>query len=121
MDEGAEDEEQDLQLWTRVVTTYCSEPVERGDLGEIYSAEIDCSEPIELDLRAARKRIAKCEELIALIKASELPVLVLEELNHLELVLVSWPPEIREMLIGAEPKKAAAENTAAENTEIKPC
>ena len=69
---------------------------------------------VELDLRGARKRIANCEELIARIKAMEPPPPVLEELNHLELVLVSWPPEIREMLIGAEPKKAAAEKAAAE-------
>jgi hypothetical protein len=144
--EGAEDEEQDPQLWARVqdlpdaahgttknhqallrarqhylssrpqassvasclasaaaveasapapaavVTAYCSEPVERGDLGEIYSAKIDCSEPVELDLRGARKRIAKCEELIAHIKASDLPALVLEELNHLEMVLREAAP-----------------------------
>jgi hypothetical protein len=75
-----------------VVTAHCSEPVERGDLGEIYSAEIDCSEPVELDLRGARKRIAKCEELIARIKASNLPALVLEELNHLEMVLREAAP-----------------------------
>ncbi|KOO30291.1 hypothetical protein Ctob_007293, partial [Chrysochromulina tobinii] len=75
-----------------VVTAHCSEPVERGDLGEIYSAEIDCSEPVELDLRGARKRIAKCEELIARIKASDLPALVLEELNHLEMVLREAAP-----------------------------
>ena len=121
--EGVEDEEQDPQLWARVQdlpgvahgATKNHQALlrarqhlmsSRPQAGEIYSAEIDCSEPVELDLRAARKRIAKCEELIAHIKASELPVLVLEELNHLEMVLREAAPttaRIRSLLVPGVP------------------
>jgi hypothetical protein len=76
--------------------------------------KVATAKPVELDLRGARKRLANCEELIARIKAMEPPAPVLEELSHLELVLVSWSPEVRERLSGAEPKKVAADKAAAE-------
>ena len=88
---------------------------ERKATAEKAGAEkVATAKPVELDLRGARKRIANCEELIARIKAMEPPAPVLEELNHLGLVLVSWSPEVRERLSGAEPKKVAADKDAAE-------